>query len=67
MWVKFTQVHDYTPSRNARVTLRYRPDGGDGRDGVYSVKAECGRAAIKVGRARAVTPPPRRTAANAPA
>lgn len=65
MWVKFTEVHDYTPSRNDRVTLCYRPDGGEARDGVYSVKAECGRAAIKAQRAVSVATPPRRTSVDA--
>ncbi|MGQ2989515.1 MAG: hypothetical protein ACT6RD_03360 [Brevundimonas sp.] len=67
MWVKFTQAHDYTPSRNNRVTLHYRPTGGEAGDGVYRVKAECGRAAIKAERAVAVAAPPRRTSVNAPA
>lgn len=54
MRVKFTDVFDYTPSGERRIVIRHRPDGGDEKDGIYTVKRECGDAAIAAGKGHEV-------------
>lgn len=56
MRVKFSEVFDYVPSGDRRVVIRHRPDGGVEKDGVYTVKRECGEAAVAAGKASEVEP-----------
>ena len=51
MRVRFTDIYDYTPSEDARVQIAFRPDGGPNGDGVYTVRRECGEAAVAAGKA----------------
>lgn len=62
MRVQFTETFDYRPSGAPQVTLRYRADGGPAKDGIYTVKRECGAAAVKSGSGKVVRAP--RRAAN---
>lgn len=55
MKVQFTKAYDYTPSGERRVQIAYSPDGGPHGDGRYTVKRECGDAAIAEGSARDMT------------
>lgn len=57
MRVQFSSVFDYLPSAAPRVSIRYRPDGGAAGDGTYTVKRECGRAAVAAGKAKVVRAP----------
>lgn len=57
MRVKFSENYDYVPSEEPRVLLAYRADGGANKDGVYTVKRECGEAAVKAGKAVEVADP----------
>ena len=54
MRVQFTETFDYHPSGAPQVTLRYRADGGPAKDGVYTVKRECGTTAISAKKAKVV-------------
>lgn len=54
MRVRFTKSYDYTPSAERRVTYAYQPDGGANGDGEFTVKRECGEAAVKAGAAEEV-------------
>lgn len=51
MRVRFTHPYDYTPSEEARVQIAFSPLGGPEKDGVYTVRRECGLAAVKAGKA----------------
>ncbi|HAD84253.1 MAG TPA: hypothetical protein DCG71_05355 [Brevundimonas sp.] len=51
MRVRFTEPYDYTPSAEARVLIAFSPTGGANKDGVYTVRRECGEAAILAGKA----------------
>jgi hypothetical protein len=57
MRVRFVDQFDYRPSGDPRVIVVYRPDGGVEKDGVYTVKRECGCEAISSGRAVLVRAP----------
>lgn len=61
MRVRFTDVFDFTPVEDRRVTVVFRPDGGPLKDGVYTVTRACGREAVKAGKAVAVTTRARRS------
>jgi len=61
MRVRFTEVFDHRPAGEPRVTVRFRPDGGAARDGVYTVTRDCGVAAKKAGRAVTALPATRGT------
>lgn len=52
MRVRFTEPYDYTPSEEPRVRIAFNPTGGLNKDGVYTVRRECGEAAVKAGKAR---------------
>lgn len=54
MRVRFTHPYDYTPSEDARVLIAFSPAGGPEKDGVYTVRRECGEAAVKAGKAEEV-------------
>lgn len=54
MRVRFTHPYDYTPSEEARVLIAFSPTGGPEKDGVYTVRRECGEAAVKAGKAEEV-------------
>lgn len=54
MKVKFNRAYDYTPTLDPRVLIVFKADGGPDKDGVYTVKRECGLAAIAAGAAAAV-------------
>lgn len=56
MRVKFLRPYLYTPTGERRVTIRYRADA------IYTVKRECGEAAIAAG-AAVKAPAARRPAA----
>lgn len=56
-WVRFSRVFNYTPSRERRVTLSYRPDGAT--QGVYSVTKGCADKAVAEGAAERIRTPPR--------
>lgn len=58
MRVRFTHAFDYTPQEEQRVQLAYRPDGGPNKDGAYTVRRECGEAAIAAGAASEVDQDP---------
>lgn len=51
MRVRFTEPYDYTPSEEQRVLIAFSPTGGPDKDGVYTVRRECGEAAVKAGKA----------------
>ncbi|MEN5147182.1 hypothetical protein [Brevundimonas diminuta] len=51
MRVRFTEPYDYTPSEEPRVLIAFSPNGGAEQDGVYTVRRECGEAAVKAGKA----------------
>lgn len=55
MRVKFTEPYDYTPSEDRRVQVAFKPTGGPNGDGVYTVRRECGEAAIAAGQAEEVS------------
>jgi hypothetical protein len=57
MRVRFVDQFDYRPSGDPRVTLRFRADGGAEKDGVYTVKRECGLAAVAAKKAVIVRAP----------
>lgn len=59
MRVRFSKPYDYTPSGERRITIAYLPDGGADGDGEFTVKRECGEAAIKAGAAEEVDSPSR--------
>lgn len=61
MHVRFTEAHDYTPTLRPQVTIAYRA-GWSG-----PVRDECGRAAIKAGKAVRLPAPARKAAARAEA
>jgi hypothetical protein len=58
MRVRFTHPYDYTPSEDARVLIAFSPTGGPEKDGVYTVRRECGEAAVKAGKAEEVSQDP---------
>lgn len=58
MRVRFTEPYDYTPSEEPRVLIAFSPNGGAEKDGVYSVRRECGEAAVKAGKAVEIAPDP---------
>lgn len=51
MRVRFTEAFDYTPSEEPRVLIAFSPNGGSEKDGAYTVRRECGEAAVKAGKA----------------
>lgn len=51
MRVRFTEPYDYTPSEEPRVLIAFSPKGGPEKDGVYTVRRECGEAAVKASKA----------------
>lgn len=55
MKVQFTEDYDYTPSGERRIQIAFKSDGGPHGDGRYTVKRECGEAAIADGKARDMT------------
>ena len=57
MRVQFVEQYDYRPSGDPRVIVRYRADGGPAKDGVYTVKRECGGAAVAAKKAKVVRAP----------
>jgi len=57
MRVRFLDEYDYTPSEEPRVLIAFSPTGGPEKDGVYTVRRECGTAAVKAGKAEEVTEP----------
>lgn len=58
MRVKFSENYDYVPSEEPRVLIAYLAGGGANKDGVYTVKRECGEAAVKAGKAVEVAADP---------
>lgn len=66
MRVRFTEPYDYTPSEEPRVLMAYSPSGGANKDGEYTVRQECGEAAVALGRAVELAPK-RKPADNAEA
>ncbi|WP_313045531.1 hypothetical protein [Brevundimonas sp.] len=67
MRVRFTEPYDYTPSEEPRVQMAYSPTGGANKDGEYTVRQECGEAAVAQGKAVELAAPKRRSADNAEA
>lgn len=67
MRIKFTEPFDYTPSEEPRVTLAYSPKGGANKDGEYTVRQECGEAAVTQGKGVEVPAPKRKSADSAEA
>lgn len=57
MRVQFVEQYDYRPSGDPRITVRYLSGGGPAKDGVYTVKRECGRNAVTAGKAKVVRAP----------
>ena len=57
MRVRFTEPYDYTPSEEPRVLIAFSPNGGAEKDGAYTVRRECGEAAIRAGKAEEVAEP----------
>lgn len=57
MRVQFVEQYDYKPSGDPRVIVRYRVDGGPAKDGIYTVKRECGVAAVGSKKAKVVRAP----------
>lgn len=49
MRVRFLEEYDYTPSEEPRVLMAYSPTGGANKDGEYTVRQECGEAAVAQG------------------
>ncbi|MCC4295850.1 hypothetical protein [Brevundimonas aurantiaca] len=60
MRVRFTAPFDYTPAEEPRVLIAYSPIGGEEKDGEYTVRRECGEAAVAQGKAVAVKAPSRK-------
>lgn len=58
MRVRFNEPYDYTPSEEPRVLIAFSPVGGPNRDGVYTVRRECGEAAVKAVKAVEVASDP---------
>lgn len=58
MRVRFTEPYDYTPSEEPRVLIAFSPNGGAEKDGAYTVRRECGEAAVKAGKAVEIAPDP---------
>ncbi len=58
MKVRFTDVFSYVPTLEPRVSIKFKPTGGPKRDGVYTVKRECGERAVASGKAVAVAEEP---------
>ncbi|WP_298698191.1 hypothetical protein [uncultured Brevundimonas sp.] len=58
MRVRFTEDYDYTPTEEPRVQIAFRAHGGPEGDGVYTVRRECGVAAVAAGKAVEVAPDP---------
>jgi len=58
MRVRFTEAFDYTPSEEPRVLIAFSPNGGSEKDGAYTVRRECGEAAVKAGKAVEIAPGP---------
>lgn len=58
MHVRFTEPYDYTPSEEPRVLIAFSPTGGPEKDGAYTVRHECGEAAIAAGKAVEAAPDP---------
>lgn len=48
---QLTEPYDYTPSEEPRVLIAFSPVGGPSKDGVYTVRRECGEGAVKAGKA----------------
>lgn len=67
MRVRFTEPFDYVPSEDPRVLLAYSPKGGANRDGEYTVRQECGEAAVAQGKAVKLPAPKRKPADHAEA
>lgn len=57
MRVKFSEPFDYTPSEEHRVQIAYSPTGGAAGDGEYTVRRECGDAAVTAGAAEEIEAP----------
>lgn len=51
MRVRFREPYDYTPSEEPRVLIAFSPTGGADKNGTYTVRRECGEAAVKAGKA----------------
>lgn len=60
MRVRFTAPFDYTPVKEPRALIAYSPTGGEEKDGVYTVRRECGEAAVAQGKAVEVEAPSRK-------
>ena len=58
MRVRFTEPYDYTPGEEPRVLIAFSPNGGAEKDGAYTVRRECGEAAVKAGKAVEIAPDP---------
>lgn len=58
MRVRFTEPYNYTPSEEPRVLIAFSQTGGPEKDGVYTVRRECGEAAVKAGKAVEVVTDP---------
>lgn len=54
MRVRFTEPFDYVPTEDPRILVAFSPKGGAGKDGVYTVRRECGEAAIAAGKAEEI-------------
>lgn len=61
MRVRFTEPFDYVPAEEPRVLVAYSPSGGAAKDGEYTVRRECGEAAVAQGKAVEVKAPSRRS------
>jgi len=66
MKVSFVAPFDYVPSLERRVTIVYKPNGGEAARGIYTVKRECGEEAIAAGKAILVAEEPVSDAPPAP-
>lgn len=58
MKVKFTAPFDYVPTEEPRVLIAFSPTGGTTKDGSYTVRRECGEAAVAADKAVEVAPDP---------
>lgn len=58
MRVRFTEPFDYVPTEDPRILVAFSPTGGAEKDGAYTVRRECGEAAIAAGKAVEVAPDP---------
>ena len=67
MRVRFTEPFYYVPSEEPRALLAYSPKGGANKDGEYTVRQECGEAAVAQGKAVELPSPKRKSADNAEA